>query len=188
MQGRMATAPVGASMAVLATLQDAGVLPPEGTAEANRAIQTVIQFQAVFMKSSDPAVDEFRSQALAHRWAAQAEEIGTVFRRNGWTSEVLEAFVDRYAELRADQRANLAAAFAQFNMRQNDFELLSTLYDQARSRFREQGRDIHEIFAAHRRTMPGGPRPNRKEQRHGDQSLHSYQGQGGTHQRGLASA
>ena len=41
-------------MALLATLQDANVLPPEGTPEANRVIQIVIQFQGLFMKSSDP--------------------------------------------------------------------------------------------------------------------------------------
>ncbi len=56
--GRGATSrqPVGASMAVLATLQDADVLPPEGTPEANRVIKVVIQFQSVFMKSDDPDV------------------------------------------------------------------------------------------------------------------------------------
>ena len=71
-QGRTATGPVGASMAVLATLQDAGVLPPEGTPEANRVIQVVIQFQAAFMKSSDPALREFFDQALAAKWTDQA--------------------------------------------------------------------------------------------------------------------
>ncbi len=51
--GRAATppGPVGASMAVLAMLQDADVLPPEETPEANRIIKLVIQFQSVFMKS-----------------------------------------------------------------------------------------------------------------------------------------
>ncbi len=52
-------------MAVLATLQDADVLPPEGTPEANRVIKSVIQFQSVFLKSSDPSVQSFLTQALA---------------------------------------------------------------------------------------------------------------------------
>ena len=51
-------------MAVLAMLQDAEVLPPEGTPEANRVIKMVIQFQSVFMKSSDPSVQAFLNQAL----------------------------------------------------------------------------------------------------------------------------
>ena len=51
-------------MAVLAMLQDADVLPPEGTPEANRVIKSVIQFQSVFLKSGDPAVQAFLSHAL----------------------------------------------------------------------------------------------------------------------------
>src|SRR5262245_32592860 len=42
-QERTPSGPVGASMALLATLQDAGILPPEGTPQANRIIQIVIQ-------------------------------------------------------------------------------------------------------------------------------------------------
>ena len=65
--------PVGASMAVLAMLQDAEVLPPEDTPEANRVIKMVIQFQSVFMKSSDPSVQAFLSHALT---AKTGSEIG----------------------------------------------------------------------------------------------------------------
>ena len=46
-------------MALLATLQEAGILPPEGTPEANKVIQIVIQFQGLFMKSTDSAVRQF---------------------------------------------------------------------------------------------------------------------------------
>jgi len=63
-QGRTPSGPVGASMALLATLQDAGILPPEGSPEANRVIQVVIQFQGLFMKSADLAVRQFMDQAL----------------------------------------------------------------------------------------------------------------------------
>ena len=60
--------PVGASMAVLAMLQDADVLPPEGTPEADRVIKSVIQFQSVFLKSGDPAVQTFLSHTFVARW------------------------------------------------------------------------------------------------------------------------
>src|SRR5574339_571395 len=63
-QGRTPSAPVGASMALLATLQDAGILPPEGTPDANKVIQIVIQFQGLFMKSMDMAVRQFVDEAL----------------------------------------------------------------------------------------------------------------------------
>ena len=61
-------------MAVLAMLQDADVLPPEGTPEANRVIQVVIQFQSVFMKSGDPAVQAFLSHALAAKAGSGVDE------------------------------------------------------------------------------------------------------------------
>ncbi|MGE5712025.1 MAG: hypothetical protein ACM34B_17770 [Nitrospira sp.] len=174
-QGRTATGPVGASMAVLATLQDAGVLPPEGTPEANRVIQVVIQFQAAFMKSSDPALREFFDQALAAKWTDQAEQIGAGFRARGWTSEIVEALCGYYATRSEQQRARLTEAFAQFNMRLADFELLSDLFGKARARFSQRGQDIHQIFATHRRSMPGGKRDDRKETRDGDQGVYSHQ-------------
>jgi hypothetical protein len=162
-------------MAMLATLQDAEVLPPEGTPEANRVIQMVIQFQALFMKSTDPAVQQFLDQALATRWGDRAQDLGAAFRARGWTSEVLEAMSGRYRTLSSQERTRLAEAFNTFNMGLSDFEILSELFGKARTRYHQQGKDIHRIFAEHRQTMPGGKRGDRKERRHGDQGLHSYQ-------------
>lgn len=162
-------------MALLATLQDADVLPPEGTPEANRVIQIVIQFQGLFMKSSDPVVREFFNQALALKYAGRAEELELSFRKGGWTSEVVEAVCERYARGSDEERARLAGAFLQVNMRPADFELLSELYVKARARFSQQGQDIHQIFADHRRTMPGGNRFDGKERRDGNQGLYSHQ-------------
>ncbi len=174
-QGRTSSGPVGASMAVLATLQDADVLPPEGTPEANRVIQIVIQFQAAFMKSSDPALREFVDQALAAKWGDRSAELGAAFRAGGWTSEVVEALSGYFATRSARERARLADAFIPFNMRLADFERLRDLFARARARFDGQGRDIHQIFAHHRRNMPGGKRDDRKERRDGDQGVHSHQ-------------
>src|ERR1044072_8333341 len=39
---------IGSIMALLATFQDAGILPPEGTSQANGIIKAVIQFQSAF--------------------------------------------------------------------------------------------------------------------------------------------
>jgi hypothetical protein len=174
-QGRTPAGPVGASMALLATLQDAQILPPEGTPEANRVIQIVIQFQGLFMKSTDPVVRTFFDQALKSKYADRAEELETNFRKGGWTSEVVEAVCERYANGSDQERARLASAFSEVNMRPADFEFLSELYAMARARFRQQGRDIHQIFASHRRAMPGGQHFDRKERRDGDQSLYSHQ-------------
>ncbi|HSC57591.1 MAG TPA: hypothetical protein VLC51_10325 [Nitrospira sp.] len=174
-QGRTSSGPVGASMALLATLQDADVLPPEGTPEANRVIQIVIQFQGLFMKSSDPVVRKFFNEAMESKYADQAEELGTKFRKGGWTSEVVEAVCERYATSSDQERAQLAGPLSHVNMRPADFDLLGELYAKARARFSQQGQDIHQIFAKHRQTMPGGKRFDRKERRNGNQGLYSHQ-------------
>lgn len=174
-QGRTSSGPVGASMAMLATLQDADVLPPEGTAEANHIIHIVIQFQAVFMKSPDPIVQEFFDQALMGQWGDRAQELGRGFHSRGWTSEVLQAISAQYAKLSVQERARLAEAFTQFNMRLADFELLSVLFEKARTKLNQRGQDIHQIFTEHRRTMPGGQREDRKERRNGNEGLYSHQ-------------
>jgi hypothetical protein len=185
-QGRTPSGPVGASMALLATLQDAAVLPPEGSPEANRIIQIVIQFQGLFMRSPDPAVREFVDQALASKFADRAEQIGAEFRTGGWTSHILEAICDRYAASSPVERARLAGPFSRANMRSGDFERLSELYSRARDGFQQQGRDIHQIFAEHRRRMPGGKRFDRKERRDGDEGVHTHQGQSGPDEGRLA--
>jgi hypothetical protein len=169
-------------MALLATLQDAGVLPPEGSPEANRVIQIVIQFQGLFMKSIEPVVRHFVDDTFKTKFAGRAEEIGVEFRKGGWTSEIVEAVCDRYVEISMDERAQLNGSFARVNMRAEDFQLLSDLFARARLMFNQQGRNIHRIFAEHRREMPGGKRFDRKERRDGDEGLHTDQGQDGSHQ------
>ena len=181
-QGRAPSGPVGASMALLATLQDAGILPPEGTPEANKVVQIVIQFQGLFMKSTDTAVRQFVDQAITVKFPTGAEDITVEFRKAGWTSEVLEAVCDHYKELSVQQRVQLAGSFARVNMRPEDFEALSDLYDKAQSAFNQQGRNIHRIFAEHRRDMPGGKGFDRKERRDGDESLHTHQSEDRPHE------
>jgi hypothetical protein len=184
--GRTPSGPVGASMALLATLQDAGILPPEGTADANRVIQIVIQFQSLFMKSTDPAVRQFLDAALTSKFTDRAHEIGTEFRKEGWTSQVVEAVCDRYATSSTEERGRLAGSFARVNMRPADFDLLGELYAKARAEFTQQGRDIHRIFSEHRRTMPGGKHFDRKERFNGDQSVHTHQSKNGPDERRVA--
>lgn len=158
MPGRAATpaGPVGASMAVLAMLQDADVLPPEGTSEANRVIKVVIQFQSVLIKSHDPAVQEFLSDALAAQGGSPANERLLQFRSSGWTSEVLEALNEEWEKTASEQRARLEPGFRQFNVNLADFDRLMGLVAQARKAFVQQGRNIHRVFAQRRQEMPGG--------------------------------
>ena len=156
--GRSATTsgPVGASMAVLAMLQDADVLPPEGTPEANRVIKVVIQFQSVFMKSSDPAVQAFLSQALAAKAGSGVDEAVSRFCSTGWTSDVLEAMGEQWVATAFGQREQLAHGFRQFNVSLADFDSLMEFVAKARTTFVQRGQNIHQVFAQRRREMPGG--------------------------------
>lgn len=174
-QGRTSLEPVGASMALLATFQEAGVLPPEGTPEANRVIQVVIQFQAIFMKSSDPAVRDFFDEALGVRWGDGAVDHSNRFRMKGWTTEVAEALCGHLATRSDQERAGLAQGLLQFNMRPPDFQYFCELYGKARQGYNVRGQNIHQIFTEHRRHMPGSQHENRKERDDGDQGLHPHQ-------------
>jgi|SRR5262245_8700707 len=155
-RGATSSGPIGASMAVLATLQDANVLPPEGTSEANRIIKTVIQVQSAFQKSSDPAVQSFLIQALAAQEGHRADETLSRFRSTGWTSDVLEALSEQWVATAADQRDRLAPGFRQFNVSTADFDWLMELIAKARTTFIQRGQTMHQVFAQRRREMPGG--------------------------------
>ena len=155
-RGASHSEPVGASMAVLAMLQDADVLPPEDTPEANRVIKVVIQFQSVFMKSRDPAVQAFLSQALATKEGNAAAEAQSRFRSSGWTPTVLEALSELWNTTVIDQRERLAQGFRQFNVSLADFDWLMELVAKAQTAFVQRGQNIHQVFAQRRREMPGG--------------------------------
>ena len=157
MPGRAITpsGPVGAAMAVLATLQDANVLPPEGTPEANRVIKSVIQFQSVFLKSSDSAVQSFLSHAFAAQKGSVANEAASRFRSAGWTSHTLEALSEQWGATAIDQRELLTPGFGQFNVSPADFDFLMELVAKARTALEQRGQNIHQVFAQRRREMPG---------------------------------
>ena len=143
-------------MAVLATLQDADVLPPEDTPAANRVIKSVIQFQSVFMKSGDPAVQNFLNQGLEATAGSGAYEAASRFRSTGWTPDVLEALREQWAATAIDQRERLAPGFRQFNISLEDFDSLMDLVAKARTALAQRGVTMYQVFAQRRREMPGG--------------------------------
>ena len=143
-------------MAVLAMLQDADVLPPEGTSEANRVIKAVIQFQSAFIKSTDPEVQAFLNQALAAQGGSDAQETLSRFHSSGWTSDLLEALENRWIATPIDQRERLAPGFRHFNVSLEDFDSLMKLVATAHRALAQRGQNIHQVFAQRRREMPGG--------------------------------
>jgi hypothetical protein len=154
---------VGAAMALLATLQDADVLPPEGTPDANRIVKSVIQCQSLFMNSSDPNVRAFFDRALQNKLNVHAAEAGRRFREEGWTSETLETLSESYVALSDGERAQLAGGFHTYNLVPDDFLQLSELFLRARTILQQRGQDIHQIYARRRQEMPGQRLPRSPE-------------------------
>lgn len=146
---------VGAIMALLATFDDAGVLPPESSPEANRLIRALIQFQSAFMKSADAEVRRWFTEAIEAKFGAQSSDADARFRTNGWTSESLEAVVEYAAAHSVWDRDGLEQGFREFNVGKADWELLTRVFRSARERLAANGRDLHQIYAARRREMPG---------------------------------
>jgi hypothetical protein len=142
-------------MAVLATLQDADVLPPEDTPEANRVIKAAIQFQSVFLKSNDPAVRLLLTRALAAQRGGSGEETLSGFRSTGWTSDVLEALSAQWIATAIDQRDRLTPGFRQFNVSPADFDRFMELVAKARTTFIQREQTLHQVFTQRRREMPG---------------------------------
>ncbi|MFO0707584.1 MAG: hypothetical protein U0412_12105 [Nitrospira sp.] len=155
-QSRKTPSPyIGSAMALLATLQEADVLPPEGTREANLIIKSVIQFQSVFMKSQDNAVQTFARAALQMAYGDQAESLFANLPSTGWTAEFLSALSDEEGRRTADELETLALGFLQFNLSVNDFHRFMHLVREAHRVFDEHGSDFRSVFVRHRKDMPG---------------------------------
>ena len=152
---RTPAAHIGSVMAMLATLEDAQVLPPEGTPEADEIIHILIQLQSAFLKSSDPAVRTFFSEALAAYFFDGASEAERQFHQGGWNSRILEAVLLYEAYPNAWKSPELDKGLVAFNVNHQNVETLQTTFDQARQAFLRQRRDIHDVYEIRRQQMPG---------------------------------
>jgi N-acetylneuraminic acid mutarotase len=155
MKGRASSKQVGTIMALLATFQDAQALPPESSPDANRLIKALIQFQAAFMKSGDPAITQLLTDAITTGFGHQANAEVARFHAAGWTSESLEALVEFILDRKSWQQPNIRAAFQAYNVGDEDFALLANTFLLARRNLAEQGHNLHAVYASRRREMPG---------------------------------
>ena len=129
---------VGHVMALLAVFEEAAVLPPETSPEANALIHALIQTQAALTKSTNPATRRWFTDALRRSEARQAEPDP----REGLTSRTLEAIVT-YAETHPPTaRPGVMAGLQEFNVGPADLDLMTRVYRQARDRFHSTGRNI----------------------------------------------
>ena len=154
--GRTPSAHVGSVMAMLATFDEAGVLPPESSPQANQLIRALVQFQSAFLKSSEAAVREFLASALQVHGHQRARAILDRFALTGWTSESLEAVVDYSMHHSMWDNPKRSRAFHAYNLSERDWEFVQNVFLQARRNLVGRGRGLHAVFAGHRSRMPGG--------------------------------
>jgi N-acetylneuraminic acid mutarotase len=146
---------VGSVMAMLATFDEAHVLPPENSPQANQVIKALIQFQSAFLKSRHPAVREFFMAAAQAKFGAEAGNVVAGFHQTGWTSAVMEALTDYGAQDQPWQGGTLADGLREYNVTKADFELLIELFRRTKQQLHARGEDVHQVYAARRRDMPG---------------------------------
>ena len=115
----------------------------------------LIQLQSAFLKSTNPAVKAYFSQALASYFFDAAGDTEQQFRNQGWTSRTLEAVLLYEAYPNAWKSPELDTGLAAFNVSRQGVESLQATFDQARQYFLRHKRDIHDVFELRRREMPG---------------------------------
>ena len=152
---RASAAHIGAVMTVLATFDEAKVLPPEHDSQANQLIHTLIQFQSALMKSQAPEFHGFVLNALKVKHGEDAKTVQETLPKSGLTMDVLEAVVD-YADSHPPWgHPSLADGFRAFNIQENDLVLLREILVKARERLAAKGETLREVFARRRLEMPG---------------------------------
>jgi len=146
---------VGTIMALLAAFEEAGVLPTESSREANRLIKALIQFQAAFMRSINPAVRQLLAEALIEHLGDRAQAAADSFQADGWTSQALEAVVNYVERHSVWDQPGLEEGFQAYNIGRSDFELLAQTFLTARAKLIARGEDFHAVYASRRHDMPG---------------------------------
>lgn len=153
--GRTSSVYIGSVMAMLATFEDAGILPPEGTPQANRIIKAVIQFQSAFLKSEHQAIRQFFTDAHRAKLGNRAEEVEAAFRLSGWSADTFDAVITAGQQDSAWNADGLSEGFSAFNIGKQDFDILAELYRQSSSAFSSQGTTFQQVYAKRRQEMPG---------------------------------
>ena len=142
-------------MAVLATLEEANVLPPEGTREANQIIKSVIQLQSTFIKSSTPAIRQFLHETMQRKYGVAGDTLMERFRSIGWTAEVLEALSDSEPPTSVEELQTLTEGLQQFNLSIDDLTRFLQLVRDGQLALAAHGKTLTEAYMTHRQHMPG---------------------------------
>lgn len=141
---------VGHVMALLAVFEEADVLPPESSPEANALLHALIQTQAALTKSADKAARMWFAEALRRGDTQGLSPVSP----DALTSRTLEAILAYAASHPPAERPAVLAGLRAFNIGQADFDLLARVYGKAKGRFQSSGRDIHKVYDRQRQAMP----------------------------------
>ncbi len=156
MSERASSSMIGTIMALLATFDEAGILPPEGTAQANQVIHGLIQLQSTLMKSTSAELAAYQ-MAAEDSWRTQHQGMqDSVLQKKELTLRVLEALIvyDQEHQMWSDPK--IGAAMQEFNVSQADWLFIVRLFRKADAVFRDQGRSMHTVYHTWRMKFPGG--------------------------------
>jgi hypothetical protein len=153
---RASSSIVGTIMALLATFDEAGILPPEGTPQANQVIHALIQLQSTLMKSTSPELAAYRIEAEAFWRRQHSGGEGGDAGDKGLTAKVLGAFIAYDQEHSLWAVPKVVLAMQEFNVTRADWVMIVDLFHQAEAVFRQQGRSLYDVFEVWRISMPGG--------------------------------
>ncbi len=137
-------------MALLAVFEEAAVLPPESSPEADMLIHALIQTQAALTKSTNAVVRTWFAEALLRADAPGSEAVPC----DRLSSRTLEAILAHAAGHPPAAQPAVLAGLREFNIGQPDLDLLSRVYEKARAQLRSAGRDIHQAYDTQRQAMP----------------------------------
>ena len=147
---------IGTIMTLLATFDEAGILPPEGTAQANQVIHGLIQLQSTLMKSTSAELAAYQ-RAAEDFWRRQHQDRKDgLLKEEGLTLGALEALIAYDQEHPMWSDPMIVMAMQVFNVSQDDWQFIVKLFNKANVVFREQGRSMHTVYDAWRLKFPGG--------------------------------
>lgn len=147
---------VGSIMALLATFEDANVLPPEGTSQANQLIHGLIQLQSALVKSQSTELSEYVSAAVEQRFKKESAGVLQSIHQSGLTSKMLEALVSYNYKMPMWEKPALTELFQRYNVSRQDWELMEKIFGEADQAYRMKGSSIHDAYEQWRSQMPGG--------------------------------
>ena len=156
MSERTSSSMIGTIMALLATFDEAGILPPEGTAQANQVIHGLIQLQSTLIKSASAELAAYQMAAEDFWRKEHPDRQDGVLQEKGLTLRVLEALIIYDQEQPMWNDPKIASAMQEFNVSQADWLFIVELFHKANIVFRDQERSMYTVYDAWRLKLPGG--------------------------------